>query len=189
MTNALIRDESLVGFDRKNRPIRLAEKPRKPFGGKGRKNVSGLLRVSLIAKAAGYSLGNPTQVLREAGFEILKNKTGQPCVRVKDNDAAYDLLEETALKMLAEAGEQFRAATNPTPGAAIEPFANPSPVTEEEKKLLNLAASSAPSVDYDALKDQEAEVAVRGILAQFEDEALVDELRGRGWTVTCTKSI
>lgn len=46
-----------------------------------------------------------------------------------------------------------------------------------------------PVVDFEALKEREAEVAVRGILSQFEDEALVAELRRRGWEVSCTKSI
>ena len=47
----------------------------------------------------------------------------------------------------------------------------------------------APAVDFEALKEQEAEAAVRGILAQFEDQALADELRRRGYEVTATKTV
>lgn len=46
-----------------------------------------------------------------------------------------------------------------------------------------------PVVDFEALKEQEAEVAVRGILAQFEDKALAAELRRRGFEVTATKTV
>lgn len=160
----------------KEKPSEQAEKKvAAPYRG-GRKNHSGLVRVYLIAKAAGYGLGNPTKVLRVNGFEILKNKTGQPCVRVKDQPAAYDLLAVTSAEAAAAAADSREWVERELP-----------PVIVGNDQAA--ASIESPAVDYDALKEQEAEVAVRGILAQFEDEALVAELRVRGWTVSCTKSI
>ena len=135
--------------------------PRKPFGGTGRKNESGLVRVSALKGPDGKTFENATPVLRAAGFEIVKNKFGQPCVRVQDR--------QEALRCLAASnGAIPPVAINVEPGDSAEVFKDIPGGIEEPGN---------------------AEAAVRGILAQFEDEAIVAELRRRGWTVTCTKSI
>ena len=89
-------DPKLTGPAKDAQPITVVPTRRKPIT--GRANLSGLVRVSLIAKAAGYHAGNPTQVLRGEGFEIRKNKTGQPCVLVKDRERAFDVLEAAAFE-------------------------------------------------------------------------------------------
>ena len=92
-------DPKLTGPGKEAKPITVVPTRRKPVT--GRANLSGLVRVSLIAKAAGYHAGNPTQVLRGEGFEIRTNKTGQPCVLVKDRERAFDVLEAAAAGLAA----------------------------------------------------------------------------------------
>lgn len=92
-------DPKLSGPAKDAKPITVVPTRRKPVT--GRANLSGLVRVSLIAKAAGYHAGNPTQVLRGEGFEIRTNKTGQPCVLVKDRERAFDVLEAAAAGLAA----------------------------------------------------------------------------------------
>ena len=89
-------EPKLTGPAKEEKPITVVPTRRKPIT--GRANLSGLVRVSLISKAAGYHAGNPTQVLRGEGFEIRKNKTGQPCVLVKDRERAFDVLEAAAFE-------------------------------------------------------------------------------------------
>ena len=111
-------DPKLTGPAKEAKPITVVPTRRKPVT--GRANLSGLVRVSLIAKAAGYHAGNPTQVLRGEGFEIRTNKTGQPCVLVKDRERAFDVLEAAAFEakkdVIRSAGAAVREGVLIHPG-------------------------------------------------------------------------
>ena len=194
-----------------------------PYRG-GRKNHSGLVRVGNIAKAVGYNLGNGTAVLREAGLEIVKDPvTGTPCVRIQDKDAARELLaslvppagavmiDDARVEIPAEATEAVPSFVGPKAAPTFEEI---EAIVEAEKsrgynedvaRKAREAATpkepTAPSVDYDALKDQGILIhpsncagpsgCLEGpeALDLFSAEDLVRELRRRGWEVSCTKSI
>lgn len=177
-------------------PVKREPKPEKKVGtprpSAGRKNYSGLVRVGNITKAVGYNLGNGTAVLRDAGIEVVKDPaTGTPCVRIQDKDAARELLASLVPPAVAVAIDAGREEITPEIRATLEDRTKTKkvPLAPILEQLGQEGKPEGPAVDYEALKEQEAEVAVRGILAQFEDEALVAELRRRGWTVSCTKSI
>ncbi len=158
----------------------------------GKENKSGLVQVGNIARAVAYHLGNGTAVLRKAGIEIVKDPaTGKPCVRIQDKEAARELLASLVPPAGAVAIEADRVEITPEMRAILNDRTKTKkvPLAPILEQLAQEEKPEGPAVDYDALKEQEAEVAVRGILAQFEDKALAAELRRRGFEVTATKTV
>ena len=174
----------------------------------GRKNNSGLVRVGNITKAVGYNLGNGTAVLRDAGIEIVKDPvTGTPCVRIQDKDAARELLarqahpEEkvpTSDEILKKALKKQKEVVVP-PGVVKVPIKGfedvlvhsvnpPKPAKLPEVEIKPLDAAPVISAEEAAMLESLIQP-VEIDLQPASDEALGAELRRRGWTVTCTKSI
>lgn len=131
----------------------------------GKENKSGLVSLGSLARRLQVKQAGLARTLRAGGIEVVKGKNGYG-IRVADVEKAEQLLAPLS--------------------AVIKPQAvkKASEVKREVQKQ-----PEAPAVDFEALKEQEAEAAVRGILAQFEDQALADELRRRGYEVTATKTV
>lgn len=131
----------------------------------GKENKSGLVSLGSLARRLQVKQAGLARTLRAGGIEVVKGKNGYG-IRVADVEKAEQLLAPLS--------------------AVIKPQAvkKAAEVKREVKKQ-----PEAPAVDFEALKEQEAEAAVRGILAQFEDQALADELRRRGFEVTATKTV
>lgn len=131
----------------------------------GKENKSGLVSLGNLARRLKVKQVGLARTLRAGGIEVVKGKNGYG-IRVADVEKAEQLLAPLS--------------------AVIKPDAVKK-AAEVKREVQKQPEGTA--VDYDALKEQDAEVAVRGILAQFEDQALADELRRRGWEVTATKTV
>lgn len=131
----------------------------------GKENRSGLVSLGNLARRLKVKQVGLARTLRAGGIEVVKGKNGYG-IRVADVEKAEQLLAPLSAVIKPQAAKK-----------AAE-------VKREVKKQ-----PEAPAVDFEALKEQEAEAAVRGILAQFEDQALADELRRRGYEVTATKTV
>ena len=146
-------DPKLTGPAKEAKPITVVPTRRKPVT--GRANLSGLVRVSLIAKAAGYHAGNPTQVLRGEGFEIRTNKTGQPCVLVKDRERAFDVLEAAAFEakkdVIRSAGAAVREGVLIHPGNSAKDTRGCLLVGDYDPKSPDYISNSVKA--YEALMD------------------------------------
>lgn len=131
----------------------------------GKENKSGLVSLGNLARRLKVKQVGLARTLRAGGIEVVKGKNGYG-IRVADVEKAEQLLAPLS--------------------AVIKPQAvkKAAEVKREVQKQ-----PEAPAVDFEALKEQEAEAAVCGILAQFEDQALADELRRRGFEVTATKTV
>lgn len=131
----------------------------------GKENKSGLVSLGNLARRLKVKQVGLARTLRAGGIEVVKGKIGYG-IRVADVEKAEQLLAPLS--------------------AVIKPQAvkKAAEVKREVQKQ-----PEAPAVDFEALKEQEAEAAVCGILAQFEDQALADELRRRGFEVTATKTV
>lgn len=181
-------------------------------------NKNDLISIAELKKSVGLEEGTLVNGrLRAAGIESIKvpGKKGL-WIRKEDVARAAEVVRPRQ-EISAEASEELTkvrripfadAVEIEAPGSHPElavnidgTLGNPFHVTEEEKKLLNRVASSAPAVDYDALKDQGILIH-RGncdgpcgylesdeALHYYREEDLVKELRRRGWEVSCTKSI
>lgn len=193
-------EPKLTGPAKEAKPITVVPTRRKPVT--GRANLSGLVRVSLIAKAAGYHAGNPTQVLRGEGFEIRKNKTGQPCVLVKDRERAFDVLEASAAGLAAakEVGggpcdsERLEREVEETlqrtgTGCVVNERGGVSFVDYVRGKREEIEAFVAgkPKDEIQEAVAESEKVGTSPCLETITDlvtEALVQELVRRGWSVT-----
>ena len=177
------------------RPVRKkAEKPEKAAPAitrrvyRGRENKSGLVRLSKLAQYVGYAGGRPTAIAREAGFEIVKDKNNNPCVKLQDRAAVEELLARQACpeEKVPTSGEILEKALKKQKEVVVRPRQEPAKLPEVE---IN------PFDDAPVISAEEAAM-LEGLIQPVEidlqpasDEALVAELRRRGWTVTCEKHI
>lgn len=131
----------------------------------GKENKSGLVSLSNLARKLHTKQVGFARTLRAGGIDVVKCKSGYS-IHVEDVEKAEQLLAPLS--------------------AVIKPHVAKK-VAEVKREVQK--QPEGPAVDFEALKEQGAEAAVRGILAQFEDQALADELRRRGFEVTATKTV
>ena len=187
-------DPKMQGSDKKEeKPAPPKErKPRKVYS--GRVNLSGMVRITNLAKSVGYNLGHPTELLRLNGLEILKDKTGIPCVRCEDRETARDLLAR------AVAGEDMVPSSEKILELAAKEQANvklPPPEKKSEPAPAQETAQSAPpriAAAGDELKEilqeiEKVDISPVKTIKDYKSEDLVAELRARGFEVTCIKHI
>lgn len=187
-------DPKMQGSDKKEKkPAPPKErKPRKVYS--GRVNLSGMVRITNLAKSVGYNLGHPTELLRINGLEILKDKTGIPCVRCEDRETARDLLAR------AVAGEDMVPGSEKILELAAKEQAKvklPPPEKKSEPTPAQETAQSAPpriAAAGDELKEilqeiEKVDISPVKTIKDYKSEDLVAELRDRGFEVTCIKHI
>ena len=174
------------------RPVKIMER-------KGKENKSGLVSLGNLARKLHTKQAGFARTLRAAGIEVVKGKNGY-AIRVADVKKAEEILAPLSVvpqegrkpaKIKREAPKRPKltdASGALLPGVTISHDGlGEEHVTIEHPQVP--LSDRCPAVDFEALKEQEAEAAVRGILAQFEDQALADELRRRGYELTATKTI
>ena len=186
---------------------------------RGRENKSGFVRLTIVARAAGYTLGHQTDVARAAGFEVVKDKNGQPCVKLEDRAAVEELLASAAAGEAGHVKADGRPAERIRPSweaikekidkkqkkGVVPPGVVKVPIKGFEDVLVHPVnppkPAKLPAVEIRPLESvpvitaEEAAMLERLIqpveidLQPASDEALVAELRRRGWAVTCEKHI
>lgn len=156
--------------------------------------------LATLKKKAGLPMDEPAvPILEKAGILIERDGRAIEALRLRGNFGA------------AAAGEPVPSFVGPKDPPTVEEIAAfveaeksrgyNDDVARKAREVATPKEPAAPAVDYEALKDQgllihqsnatgpsgclENQEALR----LYSDEALVEELRVRGWTVSCTKSI
>ena len=190
-------DPKMQGSDKKEKkPSPSKErKPRKVYS--GRVNLSGMVRITNLAKSVGYKLGHPTELLRINGLEILKDKTGIPCVRCEDRETARDLLARAVAgeDMVPSSEKILELASKEQPKVKLPPpekKSEPAPAQETAQSPPRIAAASGAAQDLAHISWDEIDkddISPVKTIKDYKSEDLVAELRARGFEVTCIKHI
>lgn len=166
------------------KPAQPAPRIPKRHGG-GRRNRSGLSKLDPLCKRIGIPSRGITGYLRDNGFEVVRGN-GTQCIRREDYDRIVAFL-----------------ASNPPPaGLPKTPVWTPERRTRAEatkkanrearEKLAALSSIPAPEcpAKVRTVHDDSLPGFTPGTCTVRDagDQMLVDELRARGWTVTCIKS-
>lgn len=154
----------------------------------GKENKSGLVSLGSLARRLQVKQAGIARTLRAGGIEVVKGKNGYG-IRVADVEKAEQLLAP------------LKAVIKPHVAKKVS-----------EIKLDAVMRPDGPVVDFDALKDSGVPIAPIGWthecpvkaavnvgqmeedlnalrLACLTDQQLADELRRRGFEVTCTKTV